>query len=83
MDGREDIKENEGKGGGSGQGTLGGGGGVFHKALGVFHKALGSACVSLESKAFIAYHTSHKACMEDAGISGNIQTCTHTTIRHQ
>lgn len=59
------------------------GGDVFHKALGVFHKALGSACVSLESKAFIAYHTSHKACMEDAGISGNIQTCTHTTIRHQ
>lgn len=66
MDGIEVMKGNEFKGGGSGQGTQWGGGGVFHKAL-------GSACVSLESKAFTAYHTSHKARVEDIGILVNVK----------
>lgn len=72
MDGIEVMKGNEGKGrmvrsGDTRVCMCVGGVGV-----GGFHKALGSACVSLESKAFAAYHTSHKACMDDIGEPGNI-----------
>lgn len=64
MDGIKVIKGKEGKGRRVRTGDA---------VEGVFHKALGSACVSLEPKAFIAYHTSHKASMEDTGKSVNIK----------
>lgn len=87
MDGREDIKGNEGKGGGSVQGIqcvgVRVGGGAVWDRVRVFHKALGSTCVSKESKPFTAYHTSHKACMEDNQDIGKRQTCTNPAKRHQ